>query len=139
LPGAGGAPEIAALAGEVLVVMRQSTRSFVERLDFRTSAGFLEGGTARERAALTGKGPVGVVTDLCVFEPDPETRELTVVRLHPGVRRETVAAATGWPVRFSPRSEPSAEPTVEELEALRYLSGKVGKGGDEGGKKFGDR
>ncbi len=121
LPGAGGAPEIAALAGEVLIIMEQSARAFVKQLDFTTSAGFLDGGDARERAGLPGKGPVAVITDLCILEPDPATRELTVVSIHPGVERAAIAAATGWPVRFAARVSSTVAPGASELATLREL------------------
>jgi len=121
LPGAGGAPEIAGSAGEVLIVMRQNARAFVQKLDFITSVGFLEGADSRERAGLTGKGPVAVITDLCVFEPDPITRELTVVSVHPGVTRDQVCAATGWTVKFADSLDETDEPSSLELERLRDL------------------
>jgi glutaconate CoA-transferase subunit B len=121
LPGAGGAPEIAALAGEVLIIMPQSARSFVKQLDFVTSVGFLDGGDARARAGLPGNGPVAVITDLCIFEPDPVTRELTVVSIHPGVERATLEAATGWPVRYFSRVSPTDLPNTRELSTLRDL------------------
>jgi glutaconate CoA-transferase subunit B len=121
LPGAGGAPEIAALAGEVLIIMPQSARSFVKQLDFVTSVGFLDGGDARARAGLPGNGPVAVITDLCIFEPDPVTRELTVVSIHPGVERATLEAATGWPVRYFSRVSTTDLPNTRELSTLRDL------------------
>ncbi|NEK65963.1 MAG: CoA-transferase subunit beta, partial [Xanthomonas perforans] len=80
----GGAPEIAASAKQVFIIIRQSRRSFVPALDFITTVGHLDGGDARQRAGLPGAGPTVVVTDLCVMEPDPVTRELTVTALHPG-------------------------------------------------------
>ena len=121
LPGAGGAPEIASSAGEVFVILRQSKRAFVDKLDFVTSVGFGEGGDHRQRLGLPGKGPTTVVTDLCLFRPDTITRELTVVALQPGVSREQVSAATGWPIRFAPDLAIIAEPTEEELFILRDL------------------
>jgi glutaconate CoA-transferase subunit B len=121
LPGAGGAPEIAALAGEVLIIMEQNARSFVNQLDFATSAGFLDGGDARERAGLPGNGPAAVITDLCILEPDPTTRELTVVSIHPGVERAAIEAATGWPVRFDSRLSTTDPPGPHELRTLREL------------------
>lgn len=121
LPGAGGAPEIAALAGEVLIIMQQSARSFVKQLDFVTSVGFLDGGDARERAGLPGKGPAAVITDLCILEPDPATRELTVVSMHPGVERAKLEAATGWSIRYSSRVITTEPPSTLELGTLRDL------------------
>jgi len=121
LPGAGGAPEIASSAGEVFLILRQSKRAFVEKLDFLTSVGFGDGGDHRQRLGLPGKGPTTVVTDLCLFRPDPLTRELTVVALHPGVTPDQVQAATGWPVRFAPELVTIDEPTDLELAVLRDL------------------
>jgi glutaconate CoA-transferase subunit B len=121
LPGAGGAPEIAALAGEVLIIMQQSARSFVKQLDFVTSVGFLDGGDARARAGLPGNGPAAVITDLCIFEPDPATRELTVASIHPGVDRITIEAATAWPVRYFSRVSTTDQPSMHELSTLREL------------------
>jgi glutaconate CoA-transferase, subunit B len=121
LPGAGGAPEIAALAGEVLIIMQQSVRSFVSQVDFVTSAGYLDGGDARKRAGLPGKGPVALITDLCIFEPDPVTRELTVASIHPGVTRQAIEAATGWPVRYGSQVATTDTPKAAELSALREL------------------
>ena len=121
LPGAGGAPEISSSAKEVLIIVKQSRRSFVERLDFITSAGFLTGGDARERAGIAGKGPAAVITDLCILRPDAETRELTVASIHPGVSREQICAATGWAVRFGAECVATDPPTQAELDTLRDL------------------
>src|SRR6185437_5068441 len=79
LPGAGGAPEIASCAREVVLVLKQSARAFVTKLDFVTSVGHLDGGDARKRLGLPGKGPVAVVTDLCIMAPDEVSKELTVI------------------------------------------------------------
>jgi glutaconate CoA-transferase, subunit B len=121
LPGAGGAPEISSSAKEVLIVVRQSERTFVEKLDFITSAGHLDGGDARERLNLPGKGPVAVITDLCVLRPDPVSRELTVTDIHPGVERALIEKKTGWRVRFTERCVETAAPSEHELEVLRDL------------------
>src|SRR5690348_6564232 len=74
LPGAGGAPEIAAHVGETIVIVNHDPRAFVEKLDFVTTAGFLDGGNARERAGIPGKGPVAVITNLAILKPDPVSR-----------------------------------------------------------------
>jgi glutaconate CoA-transferase, subunit B len=121
LPGAGGAPEISSMAKEVLIVVTQSKRTFVEKLDFITSAGFLEGGDARRRAGIPGKGPAAVITDLCMLRPEAETNELIVHSIHPGATRETIQQKTGWPIRFSVTCEETAPPTVDELRVLRDL------------------
>jgi glutaconate CoA-transferase subunit B len=121
LPGAGGAPEIASCAGEVVLVLKQSARAFVKKLDFVTSVGHLDGGDARSRLQLPGKGPVAVVTDLCLMEPDAVTKELTVTQLHPGMTREQVEKATSWKVKFAGALRDTEEPSPHELETLRDL------------------
>ena len=121
LPGAGGAPEIAAMAREVIVIIRQSSRTFVERLDFRTSVGYGAGPGDRERLGMPGRGPTIVITDLGVLEPDPETRELTLTSVHPGVSADQAREQTGWPLRVSEDLEETDPPTDEELSELRRL------------------
>jgi len=121
LPGAGGASEIASSAKEVFLIIRQSKRTFVNKLDFITSIGYGEGGDHRERLGLPGGGPKTVVTDLCIFEPDPQTRELTVTSLHQGVTDDQVREATGWPVRFAENVQRIAPATDHELAVLRDL------------------
>ena len=136
LPGAGGAPEIAGSAKQVLIILKQSKRAFVQKLDFVTSVGHGEGGDHRRRLGLRGQGPTAVITDLCIMEPDPVTREMSVVSLHPGVSREQVTAATGWPVRFADTVAETRAPEAHELEALRALIARTNAahGKDQGGE-----
>jgi glutaconate CoA-transferase subunit B len=121
LPGSGGAPEIATSCGEIFIVMPQSKRSFVEKLEFVTSLGHGKGGDDRQKQGVTTKGPTRVVTDLCIMEPDPVSKELTVTGLHPGVTPEQVAAATGWALKFAPKLVETPAPTDVELKVLRAL------------------
>jgi glutaconate CoA-transferase subunit B len=125
LPGAGGAPEIAAHAGRVLITVRHSTRVFVERLDFVTSVGFGQGAGDRERLGLRGAGPTQVLTDLGTMEPDPVTCELTLTACHPGVTVEQVRAATGWPLKVADHVATTPAPTAQELTALRELHART--------------
>ena len=104
LPGAGGAPEIATGCEEVVVIAPHSRRTFVGRLDFRTTSG--------ERTTQ-------VITDLGVMEP--RDGELTLTAVHPGVTVDQVADATGWELRVAGELARTAEPTDEELSALREL------------------
>ncbi|MBX5441167.1 MAG: CoA-transferase subunit beta [Solirubrobacteraceae bacterium] len=122
LPGAGGAPEIAANCGEVIVILRQSKRAFVERVEFVTSVGHGDGSPGyRERLGLRGRGPVKIITDLGKLEVDPETREFVMTALHEGVTREQAIEATGWELRFADDVATLPLPTAEELETLRSL------------------
>jgi glutaconate CoA-transferase subunit B len=112
LPGAGGAPEIAAWCRETFVMLKQTPRSFVERLDFLTSVG-------RPRRP-GGAGVTCVVTDLGVLAPD-ETGELVLAELHPEISVEEAREATGWNLRVASGLQPGSPPTAEELQALRAL------------------
>ncbi len=106
LPGAGGAPEIAASCGRVIVAVRQSARTFVERVAFRTSLG--------ERVST-------VITDLGELRREDSAGELLLARVHPGVDVAVVRAATGWDLAISDDLEETEPPTAEELEVLRKL------------------
>jgi glutaconate CoA-transferase subunit B len=121
LPGAGGAPEIAACCQEVVVIAPHSARTFVQRLDFRTTVGYGDGPGDRERLGFRGRGPTAVVTDLGVLEPDPHSRELTLTHVHHGVTVDQVREATGWDLHVSDKLENTPPPTDAELAALREL------------------
>jgi glutaconate CoA-transferase subunit B len=119
LPGAGGAPEIASHAGEVIVMIRHSERTFVASVDFISSYGFGRSGEGRD--GHWGAGPAVVITDLGVLRPDPDTNELCLAALHPGVEVEQVVASTGWPLRVLGQLETTVPPSAEELRVLRGL------------------
>ena len=122
LPGAGGAPEIAAFCGRTLIMLSQSPKTFVEELDFRTTVGTRCDGATRGELGLPGRGPEAVITDLGILEPDAGDGELVLTHLHPGVTAEAAVAATGWRLRVAGDLERSGEPTAEELAILRSLA-----------------
>lgn len=124
LPGAGGAPEIAASTKEVIVIVRQSPRTFVKRLDFITSVGHGGNGTSRRELGFVGAGPTVVITDLGILRPNPETTELVLASLHPGVTVDQARAATGWPLAIAEELTTTKPPTVDELETLRTLKAR---------------
>ena len=123
LPGAGGAPEIAASCREVIVIVRQNARAFVDTVDFVTSVGYGSGPGDRERLGLTGAGPKKIITDLGVLEPDPRSLEFVMTGLYPGVAPETAREKTGWELRFAGRLETVEPPSAAELDALRRFKG----------------
>jgi glutaconate CoA-transferase, subunit B len=125
LPGGGGAPEIASSCGEVFITMAMGHRSFVEKLPFITSMGHGEGGDHRARLGLKTKGPTRLITDLCVFTPNPVNKEMTVVLLHPGVTREKVQENCGWKVSFDHNVIETPSATAEELSVLRALHART--------------
>lgn len=121
LPGGGGAPEISTSAKQTIVMVKHSTRTFVEHVDFITSVGFGRDGKARQGNANIGRGPTCVITDLCILAPDMNNNELVVTHLHPGVSREKVISSTGWPIKFASAVSETPPPSDEELTILRQL------------------
>jgi glutaconate CoA-transferase, subunit B len=119
LPGSGGACEIAIHARQILIIMRQARRSFVEALDFRTSPGH-SGDPAHDAArGWHGGGPTGVVTDLGTYGFDTDTGEMTLRTLHPGVGIEDVRAGMGWEPKVAEDLGETPAPTQEELRLIR--------------------
>ncbi|HTU87660.1 MAG TPA: CoA-transferase [Solirubrobacteraceae bacterium] len=121
LPGAGGAPEIAASCGEVIVIAPHAKRTLVEKLDFVTTVGHGNGPQSRERLGFRGRGPTAVITDLGVLEPDAETCELALTQIHPGVDVDRVREETGWNLTVADELARTEPATAEELGKLREL------------------
>ncbi len=121
LPGTGGANSIASLASKILVSMHHERKRFVERVDFITSPGYLQGGDSREKAGLTEGGAYKVITHLGILGFDEETRRMRLEALHPGASVEEVRDRTGFEL-IIPGDLPYTEPpTEEELRILREL------------------
>jgi len=118
LPGSGGSMEMAAWANRCYVITPHQKRRFPEKVDFRTSAGFLNGRSEREAARLRGGGPQAVVTDLGILEPD-YTGELVLTALHPGATAEQACLNTGWDLKVASNLRVTDQPTVEELRIIR--------------------
>jgi glutaconate CoA-transferase subunit B len=118
LPGSGGSMEIAAWANRCYLLTPHSRRRFPEKLDFRTSAGYLSGRAERVAAGLRGGGMLAVVTDLGILEPD-ESGELTLVALHPGATVEQARENTGWDLQVAATVRTTEPPSREELRILR--------------------
>lgn len=125
LPGAGGATEIASACKDIAIIIRQTTRTFVPQVDFITSMGFGDGPGSREKHGLRGGGPSMVITDLGILEPDPNTLELTMTHLHPGVSIEDAIANTGWDLKVSPEIKITKAPEEFELLKVRALVGSA--------------
>jgi glutaconate CoA-transferase subunit B len=117
LPGSGGSMEIAAWANRCYILTPHQKRRFPEKVDFRTSAGFLGGRAEREAANLRGAGPLAVVTDLGILEPD-ENGELVLTALHPGATAEQAVENTGWQLKVADELLYTAPPTEDELRIL---------------------
>ena len=128
LPGAGGAPEIAAFCSRTLIMLRQSPRTFVKKLDFLTTVGHFEGGQSRDGLRVSGSGPQTVITDLGILEPHPQSRELVLTKVHAGVTPDDVVAATGWPLEVAEVIGSTRPPSTDELAVLRSLAPSEGSG-----------
>jgi glutaconate CoA-transferase subunit B len=118
LPGSGGAMEIAAWANRCYIMTPHQIRRFPEKVDFRTSAGFLDGRVEREAARLRGAGPQAVVTNLGLLEPD-DNGELCLTALHPGIQVDQVKENTGWQLKVDPELKITESPSPRELSILR--------------------
>jgi glutaconate CoA-transferase subunit B len=127
LPGSGGATEIATCCRRTYIVMRQSRRSFVDKLDFLSSLGHGPTGTERRKLGVLTEGPALLVSDLCVMRPRGDTHEFEVVSLHPGISKDRVEAETGWPVRFAADVTETPPPSSAELETLRDLHARTAR------------
>jgi glutaconate CoA-transferase subunit B len=119
LPGSGGACEIAINARRVLYIMRLDKRTFVEKLDFCTSPGYLTGGQARKHLDMPGEGPHLVITDKAIFDFANTEREMQLATLHPGVTLDQVREAIGWQIRIAPTLDESQPPGADELRLMR--------------------
>lgn len=117
LPGSGGAQEIAAWANRCYIMTPHQKRRFPAKVDFLTSAGYLDGTGGRQKGGLRGKGPVGVVTDLGFMEPD-ESGELMLTALHPGKTVEMAKENTGWPLKVAEHLSITEPISARELKIL---------------------
>lgn len=121
LPGAGGAPEIAAFCKNTFIILSHNKRNCVEKLDFITSVGYAEGYNSRNKYNFTSNGPRAIITDLGILEPCSETKEFILTHIHPGVSVETAIASTGWPLKVDKNIKTTSLPTEKELAELRKL------------------
>lgn len=121
LPGSGGANDIASSANRVFIISYHEKRRFVEKVDFVTSPGFLEGGQAREETGLVGGGVEKVITNLGILEFDKKTRSMTLAAVHPGITEDEVREKTGFELLVAEDLKTTTPPSDEELQSLRAL------------------
>ena len=120
LPGSGGAADIAALSGRLISIMNHEPRRLVEKVQYVTSPGFLEGGGSREKHGLQG-GPSSLITDLAVLRPYGPLHEFHLASVHPGYQPEEVIGQTGWKLQKMPELEETTQPSSEDLNALSKI------------------
>lgn len=121
LPGSGGACDIASNVKKIIVITPHEKRRFVERVDFLTSPGFVDGKEKWKQLKLQGGGPYAVITNLCTMKFDEVTGEMMVTALHPGITIEKVWENTPWKVKVAEKLEQTPPPTEKEISALRAL------------------
>ncbi len=119
LPGSGGAAEIAVHAHRTVVISRLGRRVFAERVDFITSPGLRPRGRTRRELGMPGAGPTTVITDKAILEADPESGELVLAALYPGVTADEVAKGIGWRLQSRTRLTDVPTPSERELHLLR--------------------
>ena len=125
LPGAGGAPEIASAAKEVVIVLSQTNKTFVSKIDFITSSGLTKITEDKSGDLKRSYRPRTVVTDMGVMESDAMTGELVLTAVHPEITREQVQAATAWDLRVSVNLAVTPRPSEVELVTLRELKDRT--------------
>ena len=124
LPGSGGANDIASSAGRTVISIPLQRRRFLERVDYITSPGYLTGYDAREKAGLPRGGPSAIITNKCIFRFHPESREMMLASIHPGVTVDEVRREVPWELLISPDLEETPAPTEQEVRIIRELDGK---------------
>ncbi len=119
LPGSGGANDIGSLAKRTIIMMKQDRLKFVEKLDYVTTPGYIDGPGGRERAGLPRGGPACVISDMAVYRFDPETKEMVLESVHPGLTVEEVRKNVSWDLRLTSKVRTTKPPTKRELHVLR--------------------
>jgi glutaconate CoA-transferase, subunit B len=126
LPGSGGANDMASMAKRIVIICRHDKRRFVEKVQYVTTPGFLDGPGARERAGLPGGGPVRVITDRAILGFDEKTKRMRLEAIYPGGSVDDVVANTGFELLLAPRIGQVPPPTPEQLHLLRHVIDPTG-------------
>jgi glutaconate CoA-transferase subunit B len=121
LPGSGGANDGGSFAQRLIIIIAdQSKRTFVKKVDFLTTPGYLEGPGGRERAGLAkGSGPYRVITQLGIYGFDEQRKRLKLISIHPGVSIDQVKENSSFEIMIPSEVEITPEPTERHLRILR--------------------
>jgi len=119
LPGSGGACDLASLAQRHIIIMKHERRRFVEKVDYITSPGYGDGGDWRRRVGLPRGGPAAVITTMGVLRFEPESKEMVLTSVHPGVTIDEVVANTGWPLKVADDLQTTPVPTADDLAIIQ--------------------
>jgi glutaconate CoA-transferase, subunit B len=119
-PGSGGANDFASLCWRTLIMTQHTRTRFVEKVNFLTSPGYLDGPGAREAAGLPpDTGPYKIITDLAVLGFEGESKRMQVESIHPGIEIRQIKEATGFELIMPDYVQPTAPPSEAELKILR--------------------
>jgi glutaconate CoA-transferase subunit B len=130
LPGSGGANDIAISAKRTLIMMNQQKRRFLEKVDYITSPGYLDGPGCREKNGYPGGGPAVIISNMAIFRFDEITKEAYLDSVHPGVNAEDVKKQVSWDLKVSFDLKTTPPPTKDETDIIRTLdSQKIYTGG----------
>ncbi len=122
LPGSGGANDVGTLCHQTIILMRQDKHRFLEKLDFLTTPGYLSGFDSREKNGLpTGSGPYRVISQLGVYGFDPESKQMMLLSLHPGVTVEQITENSGFAIRIPDHVSVTTPPSQKELSLLKKI------------------
>ena len=119
LPGSGGACDLACLAKRHIIIMAHEKRRFVPRVDYITSPGYGDGGSWRQKVGLPRGGPSTVITTMGILRFDPQTKEMTLTSIHPGISVDTILENTGWALKVAPDLSQTPVPQEDELDMLQ--------------------
>lgn len=119
LPGSGGANDIASMAKRFVIIARADPKRFVEKLNYLTTPGYLDGPGAREAAGLPGRGPVKVITDLGILGFDPQTKRMRLEETFPGISPDDVQKAIGFRLEAYDETKPAALPSEAQIGLLK--------------------
>ena len=122
LPGSGGACDFLSYAKHTVLTMRGG--EFVEKLDYFTSPGYLDGGDSRDKSGLfpKGSGPSMLLTTKGVFRFDAVTKEMYLAKLHPGVTVEQVKKDVPWDLKVADDLSTTDAPTDAEIDFIRRFA-----------------
>ncbi len=122
LPGSGGANDVGSLCHRTILIMRQDKRKFVEKMDFITTPGYLQGGTSRFDAGLPARtGPYRVISQLAIFDFEPVSKRMRLYSTHPGIEIQTVLESSGFEILVPDKVHTTEPPTQRELDVLQQI------------------
>ncbi len=120
LPGSGGANDLGSLCWRTITLMRHDKLRFVEKLDYLTTPGYLDGPGSREKVGLPADtGPYRVITQLAVMGFETESKRMKLLSVHPKVKIEDVVQNTGFQLVIDEHVSVTEPPTLKELKFLR--------------------